>query len=100
MDTRDTQPPDKLNTLSGANPNKSPKEAEKQPIAVTQNEPMDVTSVVLLEKGDTEMSSETETATSKEDRNAVAKAQAKRLKAQIEQRAKATPAKSVPPEKE
>ena len=64
MDTRDTQPPDKLNTLSGANPNKSPKQAEAQLLGVTQIEPMNVTetpSVDLLEKGDAEMSSETET---------------------------------------
>ena len=100
MDTGDTQPPDKDNSLRGANSNKSPKQADTQLLGVTQ-EPMIVTETVdLPQKGDTEMSSETETVTSKEDRNATAKAQAKRLKAQIEQRAKATPAKSVTPEKE
>ena len=109
MESRDDQPPDKLNPLLGANPNGSPNQAKTQLLGVTQtklsgviNEPMNVTeipSVDLLEKGDAEMSSETEIGTSKEDRNAAAKAQAKRLKAQIEQRAKATPAKSVTSEK-
>ena len=93
MDERDSQPPDKLIQLLGANSNKRPEKAETQLLKVTQtqlsgvtNEPMNVTETPanLPEKGDAEMSSETETVTSKEDRNAAAKAQAKRLKAQIE----------------
>ena len=82
MDAGDTQPPDKDKPLLGANSNESPKQADIQLLGVTPNEPMMVTETVNLpQKGDTETSSETETVMTKEDRNAAAKAQAKRLKA-------------------